>query len=195
MSIDAACPASNSVHPPNELNATSTSNRLISVLEDPVNYNVKHPLQYGWSLWLKKADAKPAPAANNDSSTASSAPKSSMEIWRDSVENLGGNIRTVEDFWWYCYDIIMTLSHHNGLVCSIIFRLWVSSRPARTTFSSRTASSRPGRTPTMSAAASLLLPWLRAGVIVTVPRAALPNPRLTGRPSGSMPYVPFDESH
>jgi hypothetical protein len=118
MSIDAAIPASNSVHPSNELNAATpatTANRLISVLEDPVNYNVKHPLQYGWSLWLKKADAKPAPAvSSNDASAAGSgAPKSSMEIWRDSVENLGGNIRTVEDFWWYSPPSFLPLLTHD----------------------------------------------------------------------------------
>lgn len=77
--------------------ATCSSGRLISVLESSDLYNVKHPLQYVWSLWLKK------PESGKDGSSGhggSNAGLSSMEIWKKQVEHIG-DMETVEDFWWY----------------------------------------------------------------------------------------------
>jgi len=72
--------------------------RLISVLESTEAYNVKHPLQHGWSLWLKKADAKP----DGGKPQQQQANESSMEVWKRQVEHIG-DICTVEDFWWYTF--------------------------------------------------------------------------------------------
>jgi hypothetical protein len=92
--------------------AAPSSGRLISVLESTEVYNVKHPLQYVWSLWLKK------PESGKDGSSGhggSNAGLSSMEIWKKQVEHIG-DMQTVEDFWWYerditiCLHMLMTLS-------------------------------------------------------------------------------------
>lgn len=78
------------------------ASRLISVLESADLYTVKHPLQYGWSLWLKKPEAAKE-AAN---AHASAGGLSSMEIWKRQVEHIG-TVYTVEDFWWYRFPFIM----------------------------------------------------------------------------------------
>ena len=63
----------------------------ISVLEDPKNYTVKHPLQHTWKLWYKEkvAEHAPSPAAGEASS------------WQSSLKSVD-DISTVEDFWgWF----------------------------------------------------------------------------------------------
>lgn len=70
--------------------------RLISALENAETYNVKHPLQHSWSLWLKKADSgkDQSPAAQ-----AATAGLSSLDLWKRQVDDIG-SVSTVEDFWW-----------------------------------------------------------------------------------------------
>lgn len=86
---------------------SAETTRTITVFESTDVYNIKHPLQFGWSLWLKKPDnqghgnrdrghhdhGKAAPAAEDK-------PKSSLEIWMEQVDHIG-TVHTVEDFWWY----------------------------------------------------------------------------------------------
>lgn len=75
--------------------SSSSPSRLISVLENSDLYNIKHPLQYGWSLWLKK------PGSDREAKAGQTEGLSSMEIWKRQVEHIG-DVKTVEDFWWYC---------------------------------------------------------------------------------------------
>ena len=51
---------------------------LVTVFEDPINYNVKHPTQFTWCLWHR-------PAQSN---------------WESSL-NMLRSCSTVEDFWGY----------------------------------------------------------------------------------------------
>jgi translation initiation factor 4E len=67
------------------------SNPYITVLEDPKNYTVKHPLQHTWKLWYKEkvAEHAPSPASGETSS------------WQSSLKSVD-DISTVEDFWgWF----------------------------------------------------------------------------------------------
>ena len=41
---------------------TVTYNRPVSALEDPANYNIRHPLQSKWTLWYR-ASTKPTSTA------------------------------------------------------------------------------------------------------------------------------------
>lgn len=70
----------NTVPPANERIAPSNV-RLVTVLEDAKNYNVKHPLQYMWTLWHRPAGGR----GNVD--------------WKASLLNIQ-NCSTVEDFWY-----------------------------------------------------------------------------------------------
>lgn len=88
--------------------ATTTSGRLISVLENSDLYNVKHPLQYVWSLWLKKPDGGKEGQSGHGGSNAG---LSSMEIWKKQVEHIG-DMKTVEDFWWYHIKILYCIIYH-----------------------------------------------------------------------------------
>lgn len=90
---------------------STTPGRLISVLENSDLYNVKHPLQYVWSLWLKKPDSGKEGSSGHGGSNAG---LSSMEIWKKQVEHIG-DMKTVEDFWWY----------HIITLCSLyLYNLW-----------------------------------------------------------------------
>jgi translation initiation factor 4E len=55
---------------------------IVTVFDDPVNYNVKHPLNTEWSLW-----------------TSVKVKESKTEVnWMDTVKNII-TVNTVEDFW------------------------------------------------------------------------------------------------
>lgn len=94
-------------------------NRLITVFESTEQYNIKHPLNYPWSLWLKAGDKEPAgrhgapPAAKSQEQEPAEVPdkpKTSMELWAEKVQHIG-TVGTVEDFWWYTYPNISYLYH------------------------------------------------------------------------------------
>lgn len=70
-------------------NNTVTYNRPVSALEDPANYNIRHPLQSKWTLWYR-ASTKPNSAA------VKNAAKS--DNWEASLQCVN-TIDTVEDFW------------------------------------------------------------------------------------------------
>ena len=69
--------------------------RPVTALEDPVNFNIKHPLQYTWSLWLKDASAlsQQRPGRSGPAVITSGN-------WKDSLQDIEA-IGTVEDFWGY----------------------------------------------------------------------------------------------
>ncbi|KAL1916255.1 uncharacterized protein VTP21DRAFT_5872 [Calcarisporiella thermophila] len=58
-----------------------TNKELVTVFEDPINYNVKHRLQNGWTLWYDN----PGKKANTQS-------------WSQNLKQLI-TFDTVEDFW------------------------------------------------------------------------------------------------
>lgn len=60
-----------------------------TVLTDPTNYHVKHPLQSRWTLTQKMGQVE----------NASSRGVSTKEWEAGLVANV--SIGTVEDFWWY----------------------------------------------------------------------------------------------
>lgn len=72
--------------------STSTLyDRPVSALEDPANYNIRHPLQSKWTLWYR---------ASNKSSTDRSGGKSSAkaDTWEASLQCVN-TVDTIEDFW------------------------------------------------------------------------------------------------
>lgn len=105
----------------------STNQRPITVFESTESYNIKHPLQYGWSLWLKKQDSHghghrdSRGGAGGDHGKQVAAgdgqPKSSMQTWIESVDHIG-TFHTVEDFWWYLYDVKTYIIYH--ILCVVI---------------------------------------------------------------------------
>ena len=68
---------------------TVTYNRPVSALEDPANYNIRHPLQSKWTLWYR-ASTKPT------STAVKNAAKS--DNWEASLQCVN-TIDTIEDFW------------------------------------------------------------------------------------------------
>lgn len=66
-------------------------NRPVSALEDPENYNIRHPLQSKWTLWYR---------ASNKNSSGSSGNKSSAKSdnWEASLQCVN-TVDTIEDFW------------------------------------------------------------------------------------------------
>ncbi|KAF9349441.1 eukaryotic translation initiation factor 4E, partial [Mortierella sp. NVP85] len=61
--------------------AVPSGDKYITVFNDPVNFNVKHPLHNPWTLWF---DNPPK--------------KSNEKNWEQSLKELI-TIDTVEDFW------------------------------------------------------------------------------------------------
>lgn len=70
-------------------NTTVTYNRPVSALEDPDNYNIRHPLQSKWTLWFR-ASTKPT------STAVKNAAKS--DNWEASLQCVN-TVDTIEDFW------------------------------------------------------------------------------------------------
>lgn len=66
-----------------------TYNRPVSALEDPENYNIRHPLQSKWTLWYR-ASTKPT------STAVKNAAKS--DNWEASLQCVN-TVDTIEDFW------------------------------------------------------------------------------------------------
>jgi translation initiation factor 4E len=62
--------------------SSNTNSALVTVFEDPINFNAKHPLNGRWTLWFDNPNNK-RPQSNN---------------WDASLKNLI-TIETVEDFW------------------------------------------------------------------------------------------------
>ncbi|KAI9298904.1 eukaryotic translation initiation factor 4E [Neoconidiobolus thromboides FSU 785] len=54
---------------------------FLTIFNDPVNYNVKHPLQESWTFWYDSQNSKPA-----------------QKDWSQNLKPLI-TFRTVEDFW------------------------------------------------------------------------------------------------
>ena len=75
--------------PASASNSTITYNRPVSALEDPANYNIRHPLQSKWTLWYR-ASTKP------NSSAVKNAAKS--DNWEASLQCVN-TVDTIEDFW------------------------------------------------------------------------------------------------
>lgn len=67
----------------------SSDNGYITVLSDPVNYHVKHPLQSNWTLHQKLGQVE-----------GSSSRAVKQDDWADKLRK-SVTIGTVEDFWWY----------------------------------------------------------------------------------------------
>lgn len=69
-------------------NPVDAPSRAITILEDVQNYNIKHPLQYHWKLYVKKGRLETATQGQDQKDT-----------WAQSLEE-AITINTVEDFWW-----------------------------------------------------------------------------------------------
>lgn len=63
------------------LTTTCESNDYITIFNDPVNFNIKHPLQSSWTLWYDSASKK-----------------GSTKDWSQNIKALI-TFSTVEDFW------------------------------------------------------------------------------------------------
>ena len=63
-----------------------TYNRPVSALEDPANYNIRHPLQSKWTLWYR-ASTKPTSTAVKNAAN-----------WEASLQCVN-TVDTIEDFW------------------------------------------------------------------------------------------------
>lgn len=58
--------------------------KLITVFDNPENYNIKHPLQHSWCLFHR--------------STLSSSQSSNTDVWSKSLKPIH-ECSTIEDFW------------------------------------------------------------------------------------------------
>jgi hypothetical protein len=70
--------------------------RPVTILEDPANFNIKHPLQYTWNLWLKDGSGSSRPGRSG------SAPVITSGNWKEQLQDIDA-ISTVEDFWGYSF--------------------------------------------------------------------------------------------
>ena len=73
-------------------NSTATTtcyDRPVSALEDPANFNIRHPLQSKWTLWYR---------ASNKNTSGSSGSKGSANSWEASLQCVN-TVDTIEDFW------------------------------------------------------------------------------------------------
>ncbi|KAG0006609.1 eukaryotic translation initiation factor 4E [Modicella reniformis] len=73
--------ASSSSNNNNNLAVPSEESRYITVFNDPVNFNAKHPLHNSWTFWFDNPGKK-----------------STVSTWEQSLKELI-TIDTVEDFW------------------------------------------------------------------------------------------------
>lgn len=71
----------------------TTYDRPVSALEDPANYNIRHPLQSKWTLWYRAS-------AKSSSGSGSSGNKGSAKAdnWEASLQCVN-TVDTIEDFW------------------------------------------------------------------------------------------------
>lgn len=82
--------------------ATATSTRPTTILEDAAGFNIKHPLQYTWNLWLKDGSVGQRPGR--------SAPVVTSGNWKDQLQDIDA-ISTVEDFWGYRVIIFLVYTY------------------------------------------------------------------------------------
>ncbi|KAG0250157.1 eukaryotic translation initiation factor 4E [Mortierella polycephala] len=74
----------------NHLAVPSNEDKYVTVFNDPINFNAKHPLHNSWTLWFDNPGKKSN--ANN---------------WEQSLKDLI-SIDTVEDFWGVYNNILKT---------------------------------------------------------------------------------------
>ena len=73
--------------------------RPVTILEDPQSFNIKHPLQYTWNLWLKDGSI----AANGNARPGrGQTVQVTAGNWKDQLQDIDA-ISTVEDFWGYFF--------------------------------------------------------------------------------------------
>ncbi len=71
--------------------ASTCYDHPVSALEDPANFNIRHPLQSKWTLWYRASN-------KNASGSAGGKGSAKADDWGASLQCVN-TVDTIEDFW------------------------------------------------------------------------------------------------